>query len=74
MKLEDIACLDIQLVENTWGEALMKDAERASFSAEKFPACVEDNPLAVVSHDGSKTPSSTSTMTKAIQAKYDFSE
>jgi len=74
MKVEDIACLDIQLVENTQGEALMKNVERVSFLAETFPCCVEDNLLAVVYHDDSKTPSSTSTMTKVIQAKYNFSE
>ena len=72
MKVEGIADREIQLFEDTDGEVLMNDADRAPFFAETFPGCVEDEPLAVVY--GSKTPSSTSTMTKAIRAKYDYSE
>jgi hypothetical protein len=72
VKVEGIEDQDIQLFEDTHGEILMNDADRAPFFAETFPACIEDYPLAVVY--GPKTPSSTSTMTKAIRAKYSFSE
>ena len=72
MKLEGIADREIQLFQDTDGEVLMNDPDRAPFFAETFPGCVEDDPLAVVY--GSKTPSSTSTMTKAIRAKCDYSE
>ena len=71
MKVEGIADRKIQLFEDTDGEVLMNDADRAPF-AETFPGCVEDDPLAVVY--GSKTPSSTSTMTKAIRARHNYSE
>lgn len=72
MKVESIAHLDIQLFENTDGQTLMKDAHRTPFLARTFPGCVEDDPLAVIY--GLKTPSSTSTLTKPIRAKYSHSE
>ena len=72
MKVEGIADREIQLFEDIDGEVLMNDADRAPFFAETFPGCVEDDPLAVVY--GSKTPSSTSTMTKAIRAICDYCE
>lgn len=70
VKVEGIADQEIQLFEDTDGEVLMKDTDRAPFFAETFPGCVQAEPLAVV--HGPKTPSSTSTMTKAIRAKYNF--
>jgi len=74
MKAEGFACRgrDIQLFENTDAEALMQDADHTPFFAKTFPGCVEDDPLAAVY--GLKTPSSTSTMTRRIQAKCEFSE
>ena len=72
MKVEGIADREIQLFEDIDGEVLMNDAGRAPFFAETFPGCVEDDPLAVVY--GSKTPSSTSTMTKMIRARASCSE
>ena len=72
MKVEGIVDQKIQLFEDTDGEVLMRDDGYPPFYAETFPGCVEDNPLAVVYSP--KTPSSTSTMTKAIRAKYSFSE
>ena len=72
MKVEGIADREIQLFEDIDGEVLMNDADRAPFFAETFPGCVEDDPLAVVY--GSKTPSSTSSMTKAIRSRCNFSE
>jgi hypothetical protein len=70
MKVEGVVDQKIQLFENTDGKVLMSDTDCAPFFAETFPGCIEDNPLAFVYV--SKIPSSTSTMTKAIQAKYEF--
>jgi hypothetical protein len=72
MKVEGIQDQKIQLFEDINGKVLMKDTDRALFFAETFPGCAEDDPLAVV-YD-SKTPGSTSTMTKAIRAKSSYSE
>ena len=63
---------EIQLFEDTDGEALMKDADRASFLSETFPGYVEDDPLALVY--GPKTPGQRSTMTKPIRATCQGSE
>ena len=71
IKVEGIADPEIQLFEDTDGEVLMKDTDRALCFAERFPGCVEDDPLAVV--HGPKTPSLTS-MTKAIRSRVNFSE
>ena len=65
-KAESITDWEIQLFENTDGEALMKDADRAPFLAETFPGCLEDDPLALVY--GAKTLDQKSTMTKRIRA------
>ena len=67
-KAEGIVDREIQLFEDTNGEALMKDVDRASFLAETFPGCLEDDPLAFVY--GTKT----STMTKAIRTNVESSE
>ena len=72
IKAEGIADQGFQLFEDTDGEVLMKDTDRAPFFAESFLGCVEDDPLAVVY--GSTTPSSTSTLTKEIRAKDGFSK
>jgi len=69
MKVEGIEDQEVELFEDTDGEVLMKDTDRAPFFAEKFPGCVKDDPLAVVY--GS---SSTSTTTKVIRATRGFSE
>ena len=63
---------EIQLFEDTDGEALMKDADRASFLSEAFPGCLEDDPLALVF--GPKTISQGSTMTRPIQGESESSE
>ena len=71
-KAEGIADREIQLFEDTDGEALMKDADRAPFLAETFPGCLEDDPLALVY--GPKTLDPKSTMTRPIQARTSCSE
>ena len=71
-KVEGIVDREIQLFEDTDGEALMKDTDRASFHSETFSGCVEDDPLALVY--GPKTPGQRSTMTKPIRAKFTNSE
>ena len=72
MKVEGITNEEIQLFEDTDGEVLMEDTDRAPFSAETFPGCVEDDPLAVVF--GPKTPSLKLTNTKAIRANRNYGE
>ena len=64
-KVEGIVDREIQLFEDTDGEALMKDADRASFLSDTFPGCVEDDPLALVY--GAKTLDQKSAMTKPIR-------
>ena len=71
-KAEGIVDREIQLFEDTDGEALMKDAHRVSFLAETFPGCLEDEPLALVY--GPNTPGQGSTMTKPIRAVFEESE
>ena len=71
-KAEGIVDREIQLFKDTDGEALMEDADRASFLSETFPGCVEDEPLALVY--GPKTLGQGSTMTKPIRAYYKTSE
>ena len=71
-KAEGIVDQEIRLFEDTDGEALMKDANRASFLSETFPGCLEDDPLALVY--GPSTPGQGSIMTKPIRAKYTNSE
>jgi len=71
-KAEGIVDREIQLFEDTNGEALMKDADRASFLSETFPGCLEDDPLALVY--GPKTLGQKSTMTRPIRGNYDTSE
>ena len=71
-KAEDIVDRAIQLFEDTDGEVLMKDAERASFLAETFPGCLEDDPLAFIY--GPKTLDRFSTMTRPIRANIHCSE
>ena len=71
-KAEGIIDQEIQLFEDTYGEAIMKDADRASFLAETFPSCLQDNPLALV--HGPKALAPGSTMTRPIQAIYQWSE
>ena len=71
-KVEGIIDQEIQLFEDTDGEALMKDADRASFLAETYPGCLEDDPLALVY--GPNTPGQRSTMTKPIRATCHNSE
>jgi len=63
-KAEGIADQEVQLFKDTEGEVLMKDTDRASFLAETFPGCLEDDPLALVY--GPKTLSQKSTMTRLI--------
>ncbi|EDR06317.1 uncharacterized protein LACBIDRAFT_329007 [Laccaria bicolor S238N-H82] len=65
-KAEHIVDREIQLFEDTDGEALMKDADRASFRAETFPGCLEDDPLALIY--GPKKLVQGPTMTRPIQA------
>ena len=72
VKVEGIVDREIQLFEDTDGEALMKDADRASFIAETFPGCLENDPLALVY--GAKTLDQKSTMTKPIRANCQGSE
>jgi hypothetical protein len=67
VNIKGIAHQKIQLFQDTDGEVLMKDTNRLPLFAETFSGCLEDDPLAVVY--GTKTPSSTSTMTKAILSK-----
>ncbi|EDR06356.1 uncharacterized protein LACBIDRAFT_300531 [Laccaria bicolor S238N-H82] len=69
-KAEDIVDRAIQLFEDTDGETLMKDADRASFLAETFPGCLEDDPLAFIY--GPKIPGQGS-MTRPIRANIDCS-
>ena len=64
-KAEGIVDREIQLFEDTDGEALMKDADWASFLSETFPGCLEEDPLALVY--GPNTPGQRSTMTKPIR-------
>ena len=64
-KAEGIVDQQIQLFEDTDGEAIMKDADRASFLSETFPGCLEDGPLAFVY--GPKTLGQGSSMTRLIQ-------
>ena len=45
-KVEGIIDQEIQLFEDTNGEALMKDAYQVSFLVETFLGCLEDDPLA----------------------------
>ena len=71
-KAEGIIDREIQLFEDTDGEALMKDADRASFLAETYPGCLQDDPLALVY--GPNTPGQRSTMTKPIRATSQGSE
>ena len=72
-KAEGIADREIQLFEDTDGEALMKDADRAPFLAETFPGCLEDDPLALVY--GPKTLGQGSTgMTRPIRSKIQCGE
>ena len=71
-KAEGIVDRELQIFQDTDGEAIMKDADRVSFHSESFPGCVEDDPLALVY--GPNTPGQRSTMTKPIQAHYTYSE
>jgi len=71
-KAEGIVNGEIQLFEDTDGEALMKDADRTSFLSETFPGCLEDDPLALVY--GPKTLGQGSTMTKPIRTIRECSE
>ena len=71
-KAEGIVDQELQLFEDTDDEALMKDADRASFLAETFPGCLEDGPLAFVY--GPKTLGPGSSMTKPIRANCKTSE
>jgi hypothetical protein len=75
-KAEGIVDREIQLFKDTDGEALMKDADRASFLAETYPGCLEDDPLALVC--GLTTMGEAlgqrSTMTRPIRANFGFSE
>jgi len=73
-RVEDIVDREIQLFEDTDGEALMKDADRASFLSETFPGCLEDDPLALVYGPGPKTLAQRSTMTRPIRATIQCSE
>jgi len=72
VKAEGIADQEVQLFKDTEGEVLMKDADRASFLAETFPGCLEDDPLALVY--GPKMLSQKSTMTRPIRASILCSE
>ncbi|EDQ99237.1 uncharacterized protein LACBIDRAFT_335221 [Laccaria bicolor S238N-H82] len=69
VNVEGTSNQEIQLFEDTNGEVLMNDADHLPLFSETFSGCLEADPLAVVYV--SKTPSSRSTMTKAIRAKYD---
>ena len=71
-KAEGIVDQEIQLFEDTDGEALMNGADRVSFLSETFPGCVEDDPLALVY--GPNTPAQRSIMTKPIQTNGTCSE
>ena len=71
-KAEGIVDQELQLFEDADDEALMKDADRASFLAETFPGCRQDGPLAFVY--GPKTLGQGSTMTMPIQATSECSE
>ena len=71
-KAEGIVHREIQMFEDTDGEALMKDADRISFLSERFPGCLEDDPLALVYRPN--TPGQRSTMTKPIIATFKTSE
>ena len=73
-KVEGIVDQQIQLFEDTDGEAIMKNADRASFLSETFPGCVEDEPLALVYGPKPNTPGQRSTMTKPIRANCKGSE
>ena len=65
VKVEGIVDREIQMFEDTDGEALMKDADRASFLSETFPGCLEDDPLALVF--APKTLGQGSIMTRPIR-------
>ena len=71
-KAEGIVDGEIKLFKDIDGEALMKDADRASFHSETFPGCLEDDPLALVY--GPNKPGQRSTMTKPIRANFKVSE
>jgi hypothetical protein len=71
-KAEGIVDKEIQLFEDTDGEALMKDADRPSFLSETFPGCLEDDPLALVYRP--KTPGQGPTMTRPIRTNTTCSE
>jgi hypothetical protein len=73
-KAEGIVDREIQLFEDTDGEALMKDADRASFLSETFPGCLEDDPLALVYGPKTLGQGSTSTMTRPIRTNTHCSE
>jgi len=63
-KAKGIVDWEIQLFKDTDGEALMKDADCASFLAETFLGCLEDVPLTLVY--GPKLLGQKSTMTMQI--------
>ena len=71
-KAERIIDREIQLFEDIDGEALMKDTDRASFRAETFPGCLEDDPLAFIY--GPTTLGQKSTMKRPIRANIQCSE
>ena len=71
-KAEGTVDQELQLFEDTDGEALMNDADRASFLSETFPGCLEDDPLALVY--GSNAPGQSSTMTQSIRGLRKISE
>ncbi|EDR06319.1 uncharacterized protein LACBIDRAFT_329011 [Laccaria bicolor S238N-H82] len=48
VKAEHIVDREIQLFEDTNGEAVMKDADWASLLAETFPSCLQGDPLSLV--------------------------
>ncbi|EDQ99231.1 uncharacterized protein LACBIDRAFT_316824 [Laccaria bicolor S238N-H82] len=72
VNVEGIANQEIQLFEDTDGEVLLNDADHLPLFAVTYLGYIKADPLAVVYV--SKTPSSRSTMTKAIRAKYDCSK
>ena len=71
-KAEHIGDREFQLFEDIDGEALMKDTDRASFRAETFPGCLEDDPLAFIY--GPKMQGQGPTMTRQIRANIQCSE
>ena len=71
-KAEHIGDREFQLFEDTDGEALMKDADRAFFLAENFPGCLEDDPLSIVYRP--KKLGQGSTMTRPIRTNTYYSE